>query len=185
MNTKEGGRQSNFFETCSRCKTNNCCCLGTRPPINSKRRKIIEAYLKKKKIPIESPFVYEGYFFPRENPDGYCIFFENEAKRCLIHPAKPETCVAGPITFDINIGRKKIEWYIKRRKICPLAHFIYEDKNLLWNHFEAARRELLRLVADLDPEELVVILRKEEPDTFKIDEESLRTSILSKLTRSS
>lgn len=178
-------RQNDFYNVCSRCRTRYSCCLGTLPPITSKRKSLIEDYLKREKIRIEDAFVKAEYVFPRVKKDGYCIFHDEKTKKCLIHPAKPETCVAGPITFDINTQNGKIEWYIKMEKICQLAGIVFEDKETLRKHLESAKKELLRLVNELGSEELKAILQKDEPETFKIDEDSIEENVLDKLTSGS
>ncbi|MEM3616588.1 MAG: YkgJ family cysteine cluster protein [Candidatus Bathyarchaeia archaeon] len=172
-------RQKNFFNICGTCKIN--CCWDARPPITDKREKIILEYLKAHGIHIENPFVHAEYTFPREDEGGYCIFYDKVTRKCVVHSAKPETCVAGPITFDINKATGKIEWYLKMEKICPLAGVIYKDKALLKKHFKAARREILQLVRELTPKALKTILKREEPDTFKIGEEEVEGEILDKL----
>ena len=100
------------------------------------------------------------------------MFYDVETARCLIHSVKPETCVAGPITFDINRQSGRVEWYIKKEKICQLAGIVFKDKRLLSQRLRIAKRELLGLIDELRPEELEAILRKEEPDTLKIDEDT-------------
>lgn len=177
----ENKRQSNFFDVCSKCKTDYSCCLGTRPPISSERRKIIETYLKESNIHVKHPFTQEDYVFPSEQADGYCVFHDKKTRKCRIHPVKPETCVAGPITFDINRRSRKVEWFIKMGKICPLAGVVYGDKSLLQKHLESAKRELLKLVCGLDSEALKAILEKEEPETFKICEEPAAKGVMDKL----
>ena len=171
---KEDNRQSNFLETCKKCRTKWDCCFGSRPPIIADRRKTIEAYLNKEKIPIANPFVTAEYVFPRENAEGYCTFYDTEGAKCLVHPVKPETCVAGPITFDINKRSGNVEWYVKMEKICRLAGSVYEDNQLLVKHLQSARIEILRLIEGLSPPELEAILKKSEPDTIKIGEEQIR-----------
>jgi hypothetical protein len=165
-------RQNDVFHVCSRCTGTLSCCLGPRPPITPKRRKIIEAYLKKNGIMVADAFAEADYVFPRENRGGYCVFYDVETARCLIHSVKPETCVAGPITFDINRQSGRVEWYIKKEKICQLAGIVFKDKRLLSQRLRIAKRELLGLIDELRPEELEAILRKEEPDTLKIDEDT-------------
>ncbi len=162
-------RQKNFFDVCSNCRADYDCCHGTRPPITKERRKIIEEYLKKQKIPIADAFAEEEYAFPRENARGYCVFHDMKTRKCMIHPVKPETCAAGPITFDISKKTGKIELYIKMKRICPLAGIVHGDKELLQTHLESARKEITRLVSKLDPKTLESILKKEEPETFRID----------------
>ncbi|MGQ9538561.1 MAG: YkgJ family cysteine cluster protein [Candidatus Bathycorpusculaceae bacterium] len=176
----EGERQKNFFNVCGECKIN--CCWDARPPITSRRREMIQEYLKEHGIRIENPFADAEYTFPRETVDGYCIFYDKATRKCIVHPVKPETCVAGPITFDINRQTGKIEWYLKMEKICPLAGAIYRDKALLEKHFEAARREVLRLVKELSSKALKAILAREEPDTFKIGEEKAEEDVVKKLS---
>ncbi len=166
----EKRRQNDFFSVCSICKTNHSCCFGTRPPITQTRRKIIEDYLKEAKISKTNAFVEEEYVFPRENAEGYCIFHDMKTRKCLIHPVKPETCVAGPITFDISRKDGKIEWYIKVETICPLAGIVYRDGKALQKHLKSAKKEITKLVCELDSEALEVILKKDEPETLKIEE---------------
>jgi Fe-S-cluster containining protein len=167
-------RQSNFFDVCRNCKTDYDCCHGTRPPITKERKRIIGEYLKKEEIPIADAFVEEEYVFPRENKEGYCVFHDMKTRKCVIHVVKPETCVAGPITFDINKKFGKIEWFIKMDKICPLAGVIHSDKKMLQKHMDSAKKELRQLVKELSPGALEAILKKDEPETFKIGEERAR-----------
>jgi Fe-S-cluster containining protein len=179
---KEDKRQNNFFNVCSKCRTSYSCCHETTPPVTSVRRKIIEAYLKAEKMPIEDPFEEAEYVFPKLDADGYCIFHDKKTRKCVIHPVKPETCVAGPITFDVNVKTGRIEWFMKMKKICQLAGTVYRDEELRRKHLESAKKEILRLVRELDSEALKAILKKEEPETFKIDEENIGKETLEKLT---
>jgi hypothetical protein len=50
---------------------------------------------------------------------------------------------------------------------------VYEDKGLLKKHLESAKQEIRRLVTQLNVQELRVVLKKDEPETFKIGEEAL------------
>jgi len=174
-------RQTDFFDTCSRCRTGWSCCHETTPPVSFKRRKIIEAYLRANKIGVENPFVEAEYVFPRLVAGGYCVFHDKKTRKCLIHPVKPETCVAGPITFDIRRGTSKIEWFIKMDKICQLAGRVYVDEALLKKHLESAKKEIFTLVKELDSEALRAILKKDEPETFKLSEDDLGKRALNKL----
>jgi hypothetical protein len=94
---------------------------------------------------------------------------------------KPETCVAGPITFDINTKTQKIEWHLKKRTICPLAGRLYADKERLKKHQVLAKKEIRRLVKELDTKALRAILKIEEPETFKVGENSIEKAVLTKL----
>jgi Fe-S-cluster containining protein len=176
---KETQRQNNFFDTCEQCKIN--CCRNARPPTTQKRKEIIEKYLKQRRARVKKPFIQTVYTFPREDKEGFCIFFDKETRKCKVHPVKPETCVAGPITFDINLATRKIEWYLKTEKICPLAGKLYRNKGQLEKHLKSAKREILQLIQELDSKTLQAILKIEEPDTFKIDEDEIGENIFNKL----
>jgi len=175
----ERTRQADFFNVCGSCSTS--CCSGARPPLTSRRMARIRDYLKANSIAIENPFEKNVYWFPREIQDNCCAFLNKSTNKCRIHPVKPETCVAGPFTFDINLKTGRIEWFLKTERICPLAGALYRDKRALNGHLECARKELLELVHELDAEALHAVLKIEEPDTFKISEEDLDTKVLTKL----
>jgi len=177
--TIKSERQTNFFDICSQCEGN--CCRNARPPITLKRKKIIEGYLKKQRIPVKNSFFQTAYIFPREDPEGYCVFYEKKSRKCLVHPVKPETCIAGPITFDINMQNRKIEWYLKTQRICPLAGALYKNKELLEKHLKSVKKEIFRLISELDPEALKTILKIEEPETFKVEENDVEKIVLEKL----
>jgi len=146
---------------------------------------IIEDYLKGNGAKVQNPFQEKGsYQSPREAEGDKCCFLDGKTGKCLVHTVKPETCVAGPITFDINAHTGKIEWYLKTEKICHLAGALFRSKNELERHVDSAKRELLTLVHDLDAEALEAILKIEEPDTFKIGEDDLDTEVLRKLKTS-
>lgn len=133
---------------------------------------------------IGEPFEKRVCTFPREIEGGYCVFFNQKTRRCKIHPVKPETCVAGPVTFDINLKTGKIEWFLKTEKTCPLAGVLYKNQETLRSHLMSAKMELFRLVHDLDAESLLAILKIKEPDTFKIGEDNLDVEVLTKLKTS-
>jgi Fe-S-cluster containining protein len=178
--TPHGQRQDNFFNVCGRCTIS--CCQNARPPTTSERRRIIETYLKEYKIPITNPFVQTAYTFPKEEAEGYCIFYDKKTRKCQVQSVKPETCVAGPITFDINTKSQKIEWYLKKDRICPLAEKLNKNEPMLKRHLESAKKEIVRLVHELSPEALQTVLKIEEPETFKIDEDNMGKDVLNKLT---
>jgi Fe-S-cluster containining protein len=177
----QSGRESSFFDVCNQC--GGACCRNARPPLTIKRKQIIEAYLKEQKFPFSSPFVQAEYIFPKENAKEYCVFYDKKTGKCLIHSVKPETCVAGPVTFDINIKTRKIEWHLKMEKICSLAGVLYKNKGALKMHVELAKKEILALVSELDSEALKAILKIEEPETFKISEDNIGKDILDKLAK--
>jgi len=174
-------KQNNFFHVCSKCKLN--CCRNARPPITWKRKKVIESYLAAQGLRIENPFDNTGYTFLRETFEGFCSLFNKETGKCLVHSVKPETCVAGPITFDINLQTSKIEWFLKSEDICPLAAFLYKDKEALEKHLSSAKKELQTLIHEIDAKALCTLLKIEEPETFKIGEDSLSPEILERITK--
>jgi Fe-S-cluster containining protein len=98
----ESARQNNFFDICIECRGHLSCCFSPKPPITRERKRRIEAYLEKEKVPVANTFARAEYVFPRENAEGYCGFYKVATATCLVHSVKPETCVAGPITFDID-----------------------------------------------------------------------------------
>ncbi|MEM1539130.1 MAG: YkgJ family cysteine cluster protein [Candidatus Bathyarchaeia archaeon] len=169
-------RQADFFNVCGKCNID--CCRDARPPITAEREEAIKGYLETQRMSIANPFIHNEYTFPRETDDGYCIFYDKNSRRCLVHLVKPETCAAGPITFDINKDTGKIEWYLKMEKICPLAGFIFKNPSILEKHLETAKKEIFRLVRGLTPQALRAILKREEPDTFKIGEDEVDEAIL-------
>ncbi len=66
-------------------------------------------------------------------------------------------------------------------KICPLAGVLHENPLMFAEHFEPAKVEIRGLVEALSADELKVIVKIPEPDTFKVGEEDLSASVLKKL----
>lgn len=94
---------------------------------------------------------------------------------------KPETCVAGPITFDINRKNGNVEWYLKKGKMCALAGEMAHNDRSLSKHLEVAKREILRLINELERSEIQAILEIDEEDTYKVGEDQLPERVLRKL----
>jgi len=164
---------------CSQCKI--ICCQDAKPPLSEKRKKIIKEYLEKQKINIGNAFAKENYSYPAVDKHVFCRLFSKDARKCMVHPVKPETCRAGPVTFDINLCTKKVEWFLKKPEICAFAGVLFSNKAAFKGHFEVAKKELTRLIHELDSEELRVIIKIEEPHTFKIGEDDLPTDVARKL----
>ena len=167
------------FEVCSKCKI--ICCQDAKPPLSEKRKKTIKQYLTKRKINIDEPFSKEGYSYPAVDELVFCKLFNKKTGKCSVHTVKPETCKAGPVTFSINFSTKQIEWFLKKSEICAFAGTLYSNKAAFKSHFDVAKKELTHLILELDPEELRVIVRIEEPNTFKIGEDDLPTEVVRKL----
>ncbi len=111
----------------------------------------------------------------------FCVFFNRETGKCLVHPVKPETCRAGPVTFDVNFSTKKVEWFLKKNEVCAYAEALWGDKAAFRRHFEVAKDQLTQLICQLSPEELKAIVKIEEPQTFKIGEDDLPLEVVKKL----
>ena len=173
-----GCRQDEFSDVCGRCERN--CCKEARAPVDSERMRVIESNLSKVGITVEKPFEREGYLFPRETSEG-CIFLDAKAKKCMIQSCKPEICVAYPVTFDINLNKGMIEWYLHTDEICLLSGVLYRQKNIFKKHLESAKREIKAFIRRLQKEELLTILKIEVPETFKIGEDPLEFEVLERV----
>ena len=154
---------TDFFEICSRC--GGICCKDANPPLSKRRIDI----LLKNGVKIEE-IVFEKYAHPKAGEDGFCIFFENG--KCRIHDFKPETCVAGPFTFDLR--GEILEIYLKKEEICPLVGFLKKNRNAYKEQFRKAVANIVQLILDLDKKSLEEILKIEEPETIKVSSIHLR-----------
>ena len=167
------------FNICSLCKLN--CCIDANPPLTISRKKMIINFLTEHNLPTDNIFVNSSYSHPAADATAMCVFRDKETGKCRIHPVKPETCRAGPVTFDINLRTGKVEWYLKKDTICALAQQLHGDNGRFVKHFEVAKEELLHLIRELEPDALRAILRIPEPETFKIGEYDLPAEITEKL----
>ena len=167
------------FDVCSQCKS--ICCQDAKPPLTEKRKKIIKKYLKEQKIKIKKPFAKENYSYPTVDELVYCGLFNKKTGKCSVHPVKPETCVSGPITFDINFRTNKIEWFLKKSELCAFAGVLFSDKAAFKVHLEEAKKELTQLICQLDADELRAIVKIDEPQTFKVGEDNLPIEVVKKL----
>lgn len=167
------------FDVCSECKL--MCCQGAYPPLTAKRKKIISAYLQTQGTSSAGVFVEGAYSHPVADAQEYCVLYNKDTGKCRVHAVKPETCVAGPITFDINFQAGKVEWFLKKGSICAFAQKLYADGAKFKEHFEAAKPEITRLICELDAEALRAILKIPEPETFKVGENELPLEVRKKL----
>jgi len=178
MPTKRNGK-TYCFDVCSECKL--ICCQSANPPLTTKRKKAICAYLRHEGALSKGMFVDEAYSYPSADEKGFCTFYNKETGKCLVHPVKPETCVAGPITFDVNFETGKLELFLKKGSICAFAQKLYADNVRFKAHLEAARSEIMRLIFELEGEALKAILKIPEPETFKVAENELPKEVREKL----
>jgi hypothetical protein len=167
------------FDVCGKCKS--ICCQDAKPPLTEKRKKIITKYLQTQKINLENPFTKESYSYPSVDAKVYCGLFNKKTGKCLVHVVKPETCVSGPVTFDVNFSTKKIEWFLKKDEICAYAGALYKNKAAFAEHLDVAKKQLTQLICELSPEELREIVKIPEPQTFKIGEDDLPKKVIKKL----
>jgi Fe-S-cluster containining protein len=107
-----------------------------------------------------------GYRRLRVREDGFCIMLNHT--RCLINAHKPETCRAGPFTFDIRDG--KLEIYLKKETICPLVGHLKYYPEAYRHQYEHAVQHIVHLIKKLPPQELAEVLKVEEPETEKVAE---------------
>jgi hypothetical protein len=178
MSDDKKGKTYNF-DVCSQCKT--ICCQGANPPLTQKRKRIIVNYLEEQNLPAKDVFVQAEYCHPAVDVQDYCIFYNKETGKCRVHAVKPETCKAGPITFDINLKTLKVEWFLKKAEICQLAPQLHLNQSQFNEHFEVAKEEITRLICNLEAEALQAILTISEPETFKIGEDELPKTVKQKL----
>jgi Fe-S-cluster containining protein len=167
------------YDVCSECKI--ICCQDAKPPLSESRKKVIKEYLNKQKIKVDKPFTKESYSYPSVDEAVLCVFNSKETKRCIVHQVKPETCRAGPITFDINFKTKKVQYFLKKSEICAYASELYKNKAAFKEHYEVAKKEIMRLIRELSADELRELMKIDEPQTFKVGEDDLPAEAVKKL----
>jgi Fe-S-cluster containining protein len=176
---EDAAKKTCSFDVCSDCIKG--CCQDAMPPLTSKRIRLIAKYLKRNGGFAEQMLTHSAYSFPSVDSKGFCVFHEKQTKKCLIHDVKPETCRAGPVTFDIDSRTKKVEWFLKKGEVCRLAGRLFENPQTFKEHFKVARQEIMRLIRELDSAQLRAILERDEPQTLKIGEDVLPQEVVSKL----
>jgi Fe-S-cluster containining protein len=157
--------RNSMSRVCSECELGGGCCIEARPPLTEARIKILLA----NGVNMEQ-IEFGKYKRLKVKPDGSCVLFENGG--CSVHSFKPETCVAGPFTFDVIGSILKI--YLKKKSICPLAGFLKKNREIYNRFFDLAVSKILVLVNDLPNEELVEILKIDEPETELVAEIELK-----------
>lgn len=144
---------------CREC--GGACCIGAHPPLTLERRRVIEDLLGTGEY-----FEYAGYMRLKCTADGSCVLLEQG--RCRVNSHKPETCLAGPFTFEVRDG--VIDLYLKKKSICPLVAFLESNREAYREQFNLAVRSIRRLVSRLSDAELGVINSIDEPETEKVAE---------------
>lgn len=148
-------------KACGSCQLGGGCCFEARPPLTQNR---IDILLENGVSPESIEFV--GYRRLKLKPDGFCVLFENGM--CSVHSIKPETCVAGPFTFDMQGSILQI--FLKRESICPMVKVLKENREAYDGLFQAAVEKIIDLINALPEGELAEILKIEEPETDLVAE---------------
>jgi Fe-S-cluster containining protein len=135
------------------------CCIEAQPPLTAQRIQKLQA-MGCSADAIDP----QRYKKIRSNGDGYCAMYQKG--RCLVHRVKPETCIAGPFTFDVRDNI--IELFLKKESICPLVALLKGRADEYARQYALACENICTLVEHLPAEELREILRIEEPETERV-----------------
>ena len=142
-------------------RCNSRCCNDAHPPISGRcYQRLVE-----QGVP-EDAFEWRGYRAVRTLGDGTCIFCNGS--RCSIHAIKPETCRAGPFTFDVKAD--VIEIFLKYETICPMVRLLKDVPEAYEHQFELAKKSIIHLVANLTDGEMAAICKIDEPETERVAE---------------
>jgi Fe-S-cluster containining protein len=152
-------------QACNECHLVGGCCFEARPPLSQER---IDILLKNGVSADAVEFV--GYRRLRLKRDGFCVLFQDG--KCSIHSIKPETCVAGPFTFDMKGNTLQI--FIKRESICPMVRFLKANRKAFDGLFETSVERIIELVNKVPAEEMAEILKIDEPETDLVAEIRLK-----------
>ena len=146
---------------CDDCHLAGGCCFEARPPLSQKR---IDMLMENGVSADAIEFV--GYKRLCLRQDGFCVLFRDG--KCSIHAIKPETCVAGPFTFDIIGNRLQI--FLKRENICPMVRFLRANRKAYDALFETSVEKIMDLIRSVPEEEMAQILQIDEPETDLVAE---------------
>ena len=152
-------------QACNECHLVGGCCFDARPPLSQERIDI----LLKNGVSADA-VEFAGYKRLRLKPDGFCVLFQDG--KCSIHSIKPETCVAGPFTFDIK--ENVLQIFIKRESICPMVRFLKANRKAYDGLFETSVEKIMDLVNSVPEAEMAEILKIDEPETDLVAEIRLK-----------
>jgi uncharacterized protein len=141
-------------EICRSCGAR--CCIGACPPLSDERIRIILS-----NGDFTDRIERNGYRRIRTKENDECSMLEDG--RCVIHGFKPETCAAGPFTFDV--GDHAIRIFLKKENLCPIVPHLKASREIYRVQYERALDNISRLVASLPEDELRIISSIDEPDT--------------------
>lgn len=152
-------------KACSSCHLGGGCCFDARPPLSQKRIDILT------KNGVDPECVeFAGYRRLCVKEDGFCVLFQDG--RCSVHSVKPETCIAGPFTFDMRGAILQV--FLKRETICPMVRVLKENSEAYEGLFETAVEKIIDLVYAMPPAELAEVLKIDEPETDLVAEIKLK-----------
>lgn len=147
-------------EICAKCNHHYCCDRAC-PPITEDRYTL----LVKNGVSSDN-FEFQGYRRLKIKKNNKCVLFSDG--KCSIHRIKPETCRAGPFTFDIN--GDKIEIFLKKETICPIVRVLKDVPEAYNEQYLNAIEHISNLVYCLTENELGEICKIDEPLTEKLVE---------------
>jgi uncharacterized protein len=153
---------------CASCGLDGGCCYGARPPLTEERINIL---VENGVAPETVEFA--GYKRLKVKEDGFCVLFKDG--HCSVHSIKPETCVAGPFTFDVK--GSILEIYLKTEKICPMVEYLKFNRDLYDNLFDLSVANIIKLVENIPSSELAEIVKIEEPDADLVAEIKLKRGL--------
>jgi Fe-S-cluster containining protein len=137
------------------------CCYEAHPPVSS------SCYERLTSAGISPDnFEFTGYTRLKTKPNGDCILLEHD--KCRVHAVKPETCRAGPFTFDVH--HDMIVMYLKHETICPVVRLLKESPKAYRQQYERAVQSITHLVQNLTEDEISAVCKIDEPETEKVAE---------------
>ncbi len=120
---------------CDKC--GGRCCYYAKPPLTEERISI----LVENGISLDNVVFREHRMLDCKST-GFCVGYSEG--RCRVQHVKPETCMAGPFTFDVKNG--KLEIYLKKDRICDLVTFLKVNPAVYNEQFELAVQNIRQLV---------------------------------------
>ena len=123
------------------CKQCGACCYGEGGiQVSGAEVKVAAAFLGMPPASFIRKFCEKrsGKLSIKTGSDGYCIFYDHE-KKCLIHPAKPRSCVLWP--FYLALLKDRDNWDLVKEACpginpdCPFEEFVRQGEEKLeeWN----------------------------------------------------
>lgn len=144
---------------CEKC--GGRCCYYAKPPLTEERISILLDHGM-----TFDDILFQSYRKLDTKSTGFCVGFRDG--KCKVQGVKPETCVAGPFTFDVR--NDKLEIYLKKERLCDLVAFLKNNPEVYQEQYDLALQSICHLVKTLPSEELAEVLKVEESDTDLVGE---------------